>query len=748
MNIRLKLQLPLIAISATLLLAVGGLYYFWLPDVDEKATAQIEADTLKQMQVVAAAIAPPLANGNLALIDETLRQVHRRHPHWIELTLRNTDGIRLYPLFGLRSTEDSHHDYIHRVGEALAYRQSVHLTLPIAGTDDKRIGYLQVSVDNHELARVEQATILQAEAILVSLMLVMLFVGLLIQDSWVAKPIRLLVEATRRLSKGDYAITLPIASHDEIGQLAVSFNRMRDKVHRRETSLIEARTEAERLRDTYAALSALNGFIAERPTPSALFRRAGEIILQSLRPDFIWIARVDWERLRLRSEMIGPEPVEERARIEQAIAGIRMDASAESNIFQRLLLSAEVQCLPDIFKEPSLGAWWLLLQKHEINSLALAPIMLQNRVEAIVAVFSRGPQVCSEDKLKLFGELAERIGLSLEDYDNEQELQRHALYDPMTHLPNRTLFMGRLTDLRAKALVHRQSSPFAIGILDLMGLKAINDRLGHNSGDRVVDEAARRLEAFRQGDDLVARLSGDEFGLILYPRAGDPHWHATLSRLLTALGAPLNLPEGEIVNIQAHIGLAQCPGDGRHPESLLRRADLALHEAKLDESSSYRFFRPQLEEQMLSRHRVQREFLESIRACHLVLHYQPKMDVAACRVTGFEALIRWPLADGGYRPANEFIGLVEADGRLIRSLGRYVLEQALSQLTSWRNDGFDTTISINIGARHLLAPEFLQDLDEALDAHPESRHALKLEVTETAYLADLEKTGIRKIVLI
>ncbi|AOU97495.1 hypothetical protein BI364_05470 [Acidihalobacter yilgarnensis] len=742
MSIRLKLQLPLIAIMASLLVMVSALHYFWLPNVDEAATAQIEAKTVKQMQVIATSIAAPLESGNMALIDDNLRLMQRQYPHWIEITLRNNDGVRLYPLFGTPQNPKDH-AFVHQVGDGIAYRQSVHLTLPIIGTDDKRIGYLQVSVDDHELEQVEHYTILEAQIGLAVLMLLVLLGGLLVQDRWVTKPIRLLVMATQRLAKGQYDTALSTASKDEIGQLAISFDRMRHKVHRREQSLIKARTEAERLRDTYAALSSLNSFIAERPAPAALFRRAGEIIQQSLRPDFLWIARVDWQALRLHSEVVSPQPEqpEELAHIEQAIAAIRIDASSESNVFQRLLLSAEVQCLPDIFKTPALGAWPFLLKEFGIRSLALAPIMRQNRVEAIVAIFSARDEVCEQAKLKLFGELAERIGLSLEDYAKEQELQRNALYDPMTHLPNRTLFMGRLTELRAKALVHRQSSPFAIGILDLMGLKSINDRLGHNSGDRVVNEAARRLETFRQGEDLVARLSGDEFGLILYPRAGDPHWHDTLKRLLNDLGTPLTLPEGEIVNIQAHIGLAQCPGDGRHPESLLRRADLALHEAKLGEDSGYCFFHPKMEEQMLNRHRVQREFLESIHACHLVLHYQPQMDVASCRVIGFEALIRWPLANGGHRPANEFIGLVEADGRLIRSLGRYVLEQALSQLTTWRAQGFETTVSINIGARHLLAPEFLEDVDTALRKHPVSRTALKLEITETAYLSDLEKTA-------
>lgn len=742
MRIRLKLQLPLLAILSLLLLILALLHYFWLPNIDEKAFRQLEVETLEQMHIVAKDIATPLGAGNIALIQDDLRQVQRRHPHWIQVTLRNGDGVRLYPVLSLPGEATDHAD-IHQFGTARAFRQSLHMTMPIVGADKQRIGYLQVSVDDHFLEERERAVVLETIIALALVMLAMLLIGAFVLDRWITRPLQLLVNATHRLAAGSYDTELPIRSQDEIGQLGTSFERMRQKVQRREQSLIQSRTEAERLRDTYAALSSLNAFIAERPEPEDLLRRAGDIIHQTLRPEFLWIAQIDWQILGLRCQLVVPEPAdaESRLHIDQAIAAIRIDTSAETNVFQRLLLSAEVQCIRDISQETALGDWHPILDDSSASSMAVAPIMMHSRVTAIVALFTRDPAMCEPTGLKLLGELAERVGLSLEDHAKDQELQLHALYDPMTRLPNRTLFMSRLTELRAKTTTHKQVAQYAVGILDLKGLKAVNDRLGHNSGDHVVHEVAQRLEGFRHGDDLVARLSGDEFGLILFARPGKGDWESPLNRLLEVLDTAFVLPEGEVVNLKAHIGLARSPADGRHPESLLRRADLALHEAKSSEESSYCFFSSPLEEQMLNRHRVQREFLDCIRSNHLVLHYQPQMNIATCREIGYEALIRWPLADGGFRPAYEFIALVEADGRLIRSLGRYVLKQALTQLSTWQAAGYETTVSVNIGARHLLAPEFLQDLDAALSEHASVRHALKLEITETAYMADLGRTA-------
>ncbi|AOV17361.1 hypothetical protein BJI67_10095 [Acidihalobacter aeolianus] len=741
MGIRFKLQAPFIAITLILFATIAGLYFYWIPQVDERAFVQLEHATLSEMQLSAETIAPALEDGNIALIQDELRTIHDQHPHWIELTLRDRDGVRLYPLFGLRPiTRDPKQQDI---GDASAYRQSLHMTLPIKNRLGDAIGYLQVSADNYYMEQQEHRTILLTLTILSVMVAYIISIGLFLMERWFNRPLRDLLAATHRITVGDYDSPIKTLAHDEIGLLASHFNQMRSKVHNRELSLQDATHEAEKLRDTYAALSELNAFIAERPSPPELIQRSASIMQRALKPDLIWIARVDWDDLSLKCEHIS-HPSEnhlDHGGIEQAISAIRIGDNHATNIFQQIMIGGGVRCVPSLFEEQGLGSWWVLLSRLDIDCMLVAPIMTDGHVSRIVALFGGEKGVCEPRKIKLLEELSERMGLSLEDHAKDQELQWHAHYDPLTQLPNRTLFMGHLTELRSKSLMHAQEQHFAVGILDLHGLKSINDRLGHQSGDIAIRELANRLITHQQPGDLIARLNGDEFGLILFPARGDPHWQHALKRLLEDLTAPFLLPEGESIEIQSHIGLAMSPTDGKHPESLLRRADLALQEAKSNEVSCYRFFTPAMEEQMLRRYHVQHEFMELIEKNGLELHYQPQMDIAASTIIGYEALIRWPLPEGGYRPVSEFITQVELDGRLIRALGCYVIRNALAQLETWKVFGYATTVSVNIGARHLLAPEFLQDLDHNLARHESVRHALKIEITETAYLNDLGKTA-------
>jgi diguanylate cyclase (GGDEF)-like protein/PAS domain S-box-containing protein len=319
---------------------------------------------------------------------------------------------------------------------------------------------------------------------------------------------------------------------------------------------------------------------------------------------------------------------------------------------------------------------------------------------------------------------------------HEADLNRIAHYDMLTSVPNRRLLGDRLE--QAIAYSRRHSKNLAVCYLDLDGFKPINDQFGHEGGDRMLVEIARRLQAMSRGEDTLARLGGDEFVLLWNDIDSEAECMKALERILERVSEPMMLGD-EQVSVSASIGVTLYPNDNVDADNLLRHADHAMYTAKQLGKNRYQIFDAHLERQITARTELLIMVERGLEKGELELYYQPKMDFTTGKVIGLEALLRWNDPSLGLVLPNEFLSFVENDALAIR-VGRLVMEDAICQAKRWDEKGIHLPISINIFPRHLKSQSFINDLRSAIEMNwPEmpSRRLL-MEIIETSDLEELE----------
>ncbi len=315
-----------------------------------------------------------------------------------------------------------------------------------------------------------------------------------------------------------------------------------------------------------------------------------------------------------------------------------------------------------------------------------------------------------------------------------RELEYLARHDPLTGLPNRILLQDRL--LQAIRAASPDSAPFALMVMDLDGFKDVNDGLGHEAGDRVLQETAKRLLRELRQSDTVVRLGGDEFAVLLPAVATREDAQTVAHKLLRALEEPVSLGEAS-VRVTVSCGAALFPAHGREVGNLLRRADRAMYEAKRARHG-FLLYAPSLEEEGDDRFRLQADLERAIDHGELVLHYQPKIDLVTGKTSGAEALVRWNHPELGLLAPARFIPLAERT-RLIGPLSLYVLRLAVAQARAWADSGRPLAIAVNVSAINLDDGEFVSHVEHVLKASGVSPDLIELEVTETALMRDPER---------
>lgn len=323
---------------------------------------------------------------------------------------------------------------------------------------------------------------------------------------------------------------------------------------------------------------------------------------------------------------------------------------------------------------------------------------------------------------------------------SQARIHQLAFYDELTGLPNRRLLEDRMN--RARALSARHGQYGAVLFLDLDDFKRLNDTLGHSAGDTLLATLAERLEQRVRGADTVARLGGDEFVVVLdelgeredvaAQRAG--HMAEEIQALVTE---PVRLRQHEH-HCAASIGITLFLGEDESREELLRRADAAMYQAKAAGRHSIRFFNPQLQAGMEERFRLEADLRASIGSDHFSLQFQRQVDDQG-RLAGAEALLRWQHPRRGAVPPMHFVPLAEDTG-LILPLGNWVLEEGCRQIQRWQEDPRSAalSLSVNVSARQFHQDDFVQRVRGVLEAFPIPAGLLKLELTESMVLEDIE----------
>jgi len=326
-----------------------------------------------------------------------------------------------------------------------------------------------------------------------------------------------------------------------------------------------------------------------------------------------------------------------------------------------------------------------------------------------------------------------------EHLEQEKQLENIAHFDVLTGVPNRMLLADRLA--QALARTKREQGLMAVCYLDLDGFKSVNDNFGHEAGDQVLVEVTRRIKETIREDDTVARLGGDEFVLLLVGLQAPEECVSSLHRLLLAINQPIQL-RGKSLRISASIGVSLYPEDEQDADTLLHHADQAMYIAKQSGKNRYHLFDAKNDQRARSHHALLQQIRHGLQHGEFELYYQPKVDLAARRMVGAEALIRWHHAQRGLLQPEEFLRVIE-NTELEIELGNWVIASACAQLRQWRQDGHDVEVSINISAYHLQSADFINKLrDEMQHCCPRPCHrCLQIEVLETVALEDIARVG-------
>ena len=310
-----------------------------------------------------------------------------------------------------------------------------------------------------------------------------------------------------------------------------------------------------------------------------------------------------------------------------------------------------------------------------------------------------------------------------------------AYEDSLTQLPNRALAKDRLQQMLAQAA--RERALVAILYLDLDNFKTINDSLGHAAGDELLRQVGQRLKTVLRPTDTVARLSGDEFLLLLADVPDEETITAIAAKLMEQLTPAFTL-EGLDVHITASLGITVSPRDGVHLDALLKNADLAMYQAKDAGRNTFRFFDPAMNASVLEHLHLATGLRHALSHGGLQLHYQPQWNLKNGRIIGAEALLRWQHPELGWIEPAKFIPIAERAG-LIHELGAWVLHQACTDLQRWRSEGItELTIAINVSPLQFRRSDMAHEVASAIAAHALPARMLELEITESTLVADAQ----------
>jgi diguanylate cyclase (GGDEF)-like protein/PAS domain S-box-containing protein len=316
----------------------------------------------------------------------------------------------------------------------------------------------------------------------------------------------------------------------------------------------------------------------------------------------------------------------------------------------------------------------------------------------------------------------------------EQRVHHVAQHDVLTGLPNRSLLQDRLG--QAVAYATRSGHPVWVMLIDLDRFKYVNDSMGHKAGDVLLMTVAARLSSSLRDTDTVARLSGDEFVVILSQHEDQPLSADIVQRVMDSVAQPVMLGPKEFF-VTCSIGVAAYPSDGTPAESLIEHADIAMYRAKKLGRNNFQFYTPAMNEESLERVRIESAMRTALERDEFVLHYQPQVDLQTGQIVGMEALIRWKHPELGMVPPSRFVGVAEETG-LIVPIGAWVMRTAAAQNKAWQDAGLGhLRVAVNLSARQFSAADLVAGIEQVLRDTGLDPACLELELTESLFMSDV-----------
>jgi diguanylate cyclase (GGDEF)-like protein len=544
-----------------------------------------------------------------------------------------------------------------------------------------------------------------------ALLMVALLSANLIRRSLV--PLQQLTQTTQRIAHGDLRARVRVEGDDEFAELGASFNDMTDRLER-QFRVLSTIAEIDR---RVLASSRLEDIV------EVVVTRAREVI----ECDAVAFAALDGLEsgaVRVFGEQGGHQ---------MGAEGDRHDLPRE--IARRLSGNASLSLLVN---EADTPAFLFPLQAAGAQRALLLPLMVKNRLTAILCIGFREPAPIDDARESEARDFADRIAVAMANAAWEAELYRRAHFDVLTGLPNRQLVQDRLHQALAHAA--RTGGAVALIFVDLDRFKQINDSLGHSAGDELLRQMGFRFAALMRTEDTLARLGGDEF-LVVLPAIEDRDAApavatAVAMRLIEAAGGGTMI-NGQAVQVTASVGIALYPADGKNVEELMKNADAAMYDAKETGRARYRFYAPELNARAMRRLALEQGLRRALAKDELSIHYQPKVNARSGRLVGAEALLRWNDPREGYISPGEFIPVAEDSG-LILPLGQWILNTTCRQIRMWRDRGLTPVpVSVNCSARELKQLDFAGQVETALRQHSLDPSLLEIEITESIAMEDI-----------
>jgi diguanylate cyclase (GGDEF)-like protein/PAS domain S-box-containing protein len=365
--------------------------------------------------------------------------------------------------------------------------------------------------------------------------------------------------------------------------------------------------------------------------------------------------------------------------------------------------------------------------------VALIPVGGEHGVRSLLCVWARDERAFGAEELNFAEAAASVLSTALRRIESESRVAYLAQFDPLTGLPNRRLLADRFSQMIVQA--KRREVPLAVLFIDLDGFKSVNDTLGHAGGDELLKEVAVRLQSTVRSGDTVARISGDEFAIVLGDMARTDDAALVAQKVIDRLAATVDIG-GKEVFVTASVGIAAFPSDGADADTLIGAADAAMYRAKQSGRNAYHFYTAEINQRSRARAQLATELRRALEREEFTLFYQPKYDLATRRAVGGEALLRWKHPERGLVSPAEFIPVLEETG-LIVPVGDWVLRRACQDLKEWQAAGrVVVPIAVNLSARQFRA----QNLDEHIKALVGSSGVdpalIELEITESQLMQD------------
>jgi diguanylate cyclase (GGDEF)-like protein/PAS domain S-box-containing protein len=316
---------------------------------------------------------------------------------------------------------------------------------------------------------------------------------------------------------------------------------------------------------------------------------------------------------------------------------------------------------------------------------------------------------------------------------NVERFENLAHYDALTGLPNRVLFYDRLK----QALAHARRNRWNVGVvfIDVDRFKNINDTLGHAVGDQLLKMVAERLTRAVRADDTVGRLGGDEFAIVLSNLSSAQDANPVAQKLMASFNEPFRL-EGAEVFVTGSIGITLFPDDSTDQDTLIKNADAAMYRAKELGRNGYQFYTPEMNARALELLGMESSLRRALERSELLLHFQPKANVASGEIVGTEALLRWVHPERGMVPPSAFIPVMEETG-LIMHAGEWVLGAVCRQIAAWKGAGMSPVpVAVNLSARQFLAKDLGPTIKRILEEHGVAPELIELEITESSLMSN------------